>query len=108
MLQRSWSRSNAKVVRDQEAARVGPVVRADADHVAGVEVAEDVTAHGLQRRRLDEDEQATVGRQVGPPDGGAELFLQLMPVFRARPCQGSFTAVGFSGGGCGVPPSQRK
>ena len=70
-----------EVVRDEELAGEGPVVQADADDVAGVQVAEDISANGLDRCRLDEDEQAPVARQVRPQDGRAELLLQLIEFF---------------------------
>ena len=64
-----------EVVRDEELPGVRPVVHADADDVAGVQVAEDVCADGLEGRRLDEDEQAAVARQVRPQDGRCRTSL---------------------------------
>ena len=66
-----------EVVRNHELAGERPVIRADADNVAGVEVAEEILANRLERGWLDEDEQATLARQVGPLDGGTESSLQL-------------------------------
>ena len=70
-----------EVVRDEELAGERPVIRADADDVAGVEIAEEVPADVLDGGRLDVDEQAPVAGQVGPLDGGAELLLQLVQSF---------------------------
>ncbi len=72
-----------EVVRHQEISREGPVVRADADHVAGIEVAKYVPADALHRRRIDEHEQTAVTGAVGPWNGGAELFPQLFEPSRA-------------------------
>ena len=76
-----------EIVRDQERAGERTVIRADADDVAGVEIAENILTNFLQRGRLHENEDAAVRGQVGPEDGGAERPPSIGRVFRARSCQ---------------------
>ncbi len=70
-----------EIVRDQELAGKRPVIRADADDVAGIQVAENVLADGLHGRAVHEDEQAAVAGQVGAMDGWTELRLELLESF---------------------------
>src|SRR5690242_490927 len=90
---------------DHEAAGEWPIVSADADHVARIQVAEDVLAHFLHGCRLHPHEQLALAGKVGAHDGAVELLFQLVePLARdhdARPFTTS--TFPFSAG-----PSQRK
>ena len=96
-----------EIVRDQELSGEGPVIRADADHVAGIEIAEDVLADALHRRAVDIQEQTAVAGTVGPLDGGAELFpcnslSRSRAIISAAPSGLAVRAER------GAPPNQRK
>jgi hypothetical protein len=97
-----------EVVRDDKRAGIRAVVGPEADHVAGVEVAEEVLADAFHRGRLDEDEQAVVAGQVRPLDGGAKLFPQLFQPAAARHGGPPFPVPAGRAAGAGRPPSQRK
>ena len=49
-----------KIVRHQERAGERPVIRANAGDIAGIHLAKNMPAHGLQRGRFHEDKQAAI------------------------------------------------
>ena len=71
-----------EIVRHQEISRERPVIRSDADHVAGIEIAKEMPADALHLRRIDVQEQTAVTGTVRPWNGGAELFPQLFEPVR--------------------------
>ncbi len=66
-----------EIVRHHEIAGKRTVVDANADHVAGVEIAENILADVFHHRRLDEYKQSAVARQIHALDGGSKLPSQL-------------------------------
>src|SRR5690348_13946473 len=81
---------------DHEAAGEWPIVGADADHVARIQVAEDVLTYFLHGCRLHPHEQLAVAGQVGAQDGALELFSQLVEPFTRNHDVRPFTTTTFS------------
>ena len=73
-----------EIVRHEERAGVGPVVHADADHVAGVQVAEDVPHEVPDLVLADVQEKPVVLGNVHPEDGPVELALDLIQDISCR------------------------
>ena len=67
-----------KIVRDHELAGKRPIIGANAGHIAGVEIAENVLAHAFHRRWLDKDKQTAVAGQIRALNGGSKFLPQLL------------------------------
>jgi hypothetical protein len=65
-----------EIVSDEEVAGVRAVIGADADDVTGVEVAEEESRDIEDGDRIDGDEEAVIGGDIGAEHARAELILE--------------------------------